>query len=74
MVFILFPFSSRTLNDHLILTTHKMKGFPGRSVVKNLPAMPVRGIRSLGREDPQKKEMAIHFSIHALRDPMYRGA
>ena len=74
MVFILFLFSSRALNDHLIVTTHKMKGFPGRSVVKNLPAMPVTGIWSLGREDPLKKEMAIHFSIHALRNPMYRGA
>ena len=74
MVFILFLFSSRTLSDHLILITHKMKGFPGRSVVKNLPAMPVTWVRSLGQEDPLKKEMAIHSSIHALGSPMYRGA
>ena len=73
MVFILFLFSSRTLNEHLILTTHKMKGFPGRSVVKNLPAMLVMWVRSLGRKDALKKEMAIHSSIHALASPMYRG-
>ena len=74
MVFTLFLFSSRTLSDHLILTTHKMKDFPGRSVVQNLPAMPVTWVRSLGWEDPLKKEMAIHSSIRALGNPMYRGA
>ena len=69
MVFILFLFSSRTLSDHLILITHKMKGFPGRSVVKNLPAMPVTWVRSLGREDPLKKEVATHSGILAWKIP-----
>ena len=31
-------------------------------------------VRSLGREDPLKKEMAIHASILAWENPMDRGA
>ena len=38
-------------------------GFPGNSVVKNLPAMQEMRVQSLGREDPLEKEMATHFSI-----------
>ena len=38
-------------------------GFPGNSVVKNLPAMQEMWVQSLGREDPLEKEMATHFSI-----------
>ena len=37
--------------------------------VKNLPAMRETCVRSLGREDPLKKEMAIHSSILAWRIP-----
>ena len=33
-------------------------GFPGGSVVKNLPAKQEMGVRSLGREDPLEKGMA----------------
>ena len=43
-------------------------GFPGGSVVKNLPALEMR-IQSLGREDPLEKDMATHSSIHAWRIP-----
>ena len=43
-------------------------------IVKNLPAVQETWVRSLGQEDPLKKEMAIHSSIHALGSPMYRGA
>ena len=43
-------------------------GFPGGSVVKNLPA-PEMWIQSLGREDPLEKDMATHSSIHAWRIP-----
>ena len=32
-------------------------------LVKNLPAMPETLVKSLGREDPLKKEYATHFSI-----------
>ena len=34
-------------------------------MVKNLPAKQETGVRSLGREDPLKKEMATHSSILA---------
>ena len=43
-------------------------GFPGGSVVKNLPAMQTR-VQSLGQEDPLGKRMATHSSILAWRIP-----
>ena len=49
-------------------------GFPGGSVVKNLPAMQETWVRSLGREDPLEKEMATPSSILAWENPMDRGA
>ena len=42
-------------------------GFPGGSVVKNLPAM--QETRVLGWEVPLEKGMAIHSSILAWRIP-----
>jgi len=45
-------------------------GFPGGSVVKNLPAMQEpqeTQVQSLGQEDPLEKGMATHFSILAWR-------
>ena len=57
-------------NHHI----YTLLGFPGGSVVKNLPAnagdpglIPVS-------EDPLEKEMATHSSILAWRIPMDRGA
>ena len=38
-------------------------GFPGVSVVKNLPAKQETQVCSLGWEDPLEKEMATHSSI-----------
>ena len=38
-------------------------------MVKNLPAMPKTWVRSLSREDPLEKGMAIHSSILACRIP-----
>ena len=38
-------------------------------MVKNLPAMQETQVRSLGREDPLEKGMAIHSSILAWRIP-----
>ena len=43
------------------------KGFPGGSVVKNMPAKQETGVRSHGREDPLEKEMATGSSILAWR-------
>ena len=51
---------------------YKILGFPGGSVVKNLPvnAGDARDhVLSLGWEDPQEEEMAIHSSILAWRIP-----
>ena len=44
-------------------------GFLGGSVVKNLPAIQEKQVRSLGLEDPLKEEMATHSSIPAWRIP-----
>ena len=44
-------------------------GFPGGSVVKNLPAMQETQVWSLGREDLLEKGMATHSSILAWRIP-----
>ena len=40
-----------------------LRGFPGGSVVKNLPAMQETQVWSMGWEDPLKKEMTTHSSI-----------
>ena len=45
------------------------KGFPGGSVVKNLPIMQETQVQSLGQEDPLEKEMATHFSVLAWKIP-----
>ena len=42
-------------------------GFPGDSVVKNLPAIQETQVRALAWEDPLEKEMAIHSSTIAWK-------
>ena len=42
-------------------------GFPGGSVVKNLPAMQETQVQSLGQEDPPEKGMATHSSVLAWK-------
>ena len=44
-------------------------GFPGGSLIKNLPAMQETSVQSLGWEDPLEKGMATHFSILVWRIP-----
>ena len=44
-------------------------GFPGDSVVKNLPANLETLLRSLGWEDPLEEGMATHSSTLAWRIP-----
>ena len=47
-------------------------GFPGGSVVKNLPAMQEPQelqVRSLGPEDPLEESMATHSSVIAGKIP-----
>ena len=41
------------------------QGFPGGSVVKNLPAVQETQVQPLGKEDPLDEEMATHSSILA---------
>ena len=45
------------------------RGFPGDSVVKNLPPVQKKRVQCLGREDPLGKEMATHSSILAREIP-----
>ena len=49
------------------------RGFPGGSVVKNLPAdagdIKETQVRSLGWEDPLEEDMATHSSTPAWRIP-----
>ena len=42
--------------------------------VNNLSAMQETRVQSLGQEDPLEKEMAIHSSIPAWKNPMHEGA
>ena len=51
-----------------------MWGFPGGSVVKNLPAMQETRVLSLSWEDPLKEGIATYSSMLAWRIPMDRGA
>ena len=44
-------------------------GFPGGSVVENLPAMQETQVRSLDQEDPLEKEMTTHSSILVWKIP-----
>ena len=44
-------------------------GFPGGSVVKNLPAKQEMQVWSLGQEYPLEKEIATQFSIIAWEIP-----
>ena len=54
------------------MTEQLSLGFPGASVVKNLPAMQElqeAWVRSLGQEYPLEEEIATHSSILAWRIP-----
>ena len=54
-----------------------MWGFPGDTVVKNLPANTgdtEMQIQSLGQEDPLEQEMATYSSILAWKIPWTEGA
>ena len=54
---------------HFICFLPSSEGFPGGSVVKNLPARQETRVASLAREDPLEKEMAAHSSVLAWRIP-----
>ena len=52
-------------NKHLHLPLVTYSGFPGGSVIKNLPAMQEMQVQSLGPEDPLEEETTTHSSILA---------
>ena len=54
---------------NLHVHTHIYMGFPGGSVVKNLPAKQEMQVRSLGQEEPLQEEMATHSSVLAWEIP-----
>ena len=54
---------SQLYQDLLICAGSSELGFPGGSVVKNLPAMQDTWVQSLGGEDLLVKEMATHSVI-----------
>ena len=45
------------------------RGFPGRSVAKNPPAMQETRVQAVGREDSLEKETATHSSVPAWEIP-----
>ena len=62
------------LQQHSFTVIYISIGFPGGSVVKNLPAKQETRVRFLGREDPPEKEMATHSSILAWKIPQTEEA
>ena len=51
------------------ITAYWNNDFPITQAAKNLPAMQEIWVRSLGREDPLEKRVAIHSNIFAWRIP-----
>ena len=67
-----YPLFTHThIHTHTYICIHKCRfvGFPGNSVVKNLPAMQKQKVWSLGWEDPLEKEMTTHSSILSWEIP-----
>ena len=50
-----------------------IRGFPGGSDSKNLPAMQETGIQSMGWEDPLEKEKATQLQYSGLENSMDIG-
>ena len=64
-----FVLITRGFYLQLMVSLDFLKGFPGGSVVKNLPAMQETQVPFLGWDDPLEKEMATHSSIPAWEIP-----
>ena len=68
VVFLLYPILKSQNPESIAVCMSP--GFPGDSVVKNLPAMQKTWVQSLSWKDPLEKEMATtHFNILAWRIP-----
>ena len=61
--------SSKSLMLAGLILSHASRGFPGGSVVKDLPSVQEMQVRSLHWEDTLEKEMATHSSFLAWRIP-----
>ena len=48
-------------------------GFPGGSMIKNMPAMQQTWVQSLGGEDPLEEGLATHSTILSWRIPWTEG-
>ena len=57
-------------NDISISTKELLKNDIVAQLLKNLPATQETQVRSLGQEDPLKKEVATHSSTLAWRIPL----
>ena len=55
--------SNTTEQLSLSLFSMLYEGFPGGSVIKNLPDKQEKRVQSLGQEDPLEKEMTTHSSF-----------
>ena len=55
--------SDTTEQLSLSLFSMLYEGFPGGSVIKNLPDKQEKRVQSLGQEDPLEKEMTTHSSF-----------
>ena len=55
--------------SHVCINIYLLKGFPGGSAVKNLPAMQEVQVQSLGWKDPLEEGIATHSSVLAWRIP-----
>ena len=53
---------------------HPAAGFPGGSMVKNLPAMWETQVWPLDGVDPLEKKLATHSNILCLENPLDKGA
>ena len=60
-----------TVNKTQLLS---LKGFPGGSVVNNLPAMQETWVQPLDLEDPLEKETVYSLQHSCLGNSMDRGA
>ena len=68
-----YLYTNLIFNFFFLLSMFIIVGFPGGSVVKNLPAMLEIWVQSLGGKDSLEEGTATHSSILAWRNPMDRG-
>ena len=64
-----FPKHLMEKSQHFGQPNINLRGFPGGTAVKNIPAMQEMWIQSLSQEDPQEHGMATHSSILAWKIP-----